>query len=108
MTPSHNHCVLAGWLPDWSAAWLAEWVAGWLLAPCPHAERARLVPKGSMSFPRALQGTMGYRSVCEAWAEKVTVGLLEGFARSSNSAVHQILAPSHVRNESVRKVVILN
>jgi len=41
-------------------------------------------------------------------AEQVTAGLLSGFARSSDSAVHEILAPSHVTNESVRKVVILN
>ena len=63
---SFPQSLCVSWLADWSAAWLAEWVAGWLLAPCPHAERARLVPKDSMSFPRALQGTMGYRSVCGA------------------------------------------
>ena len=41
-------------------------------------------------------------------AEQVTAGHLSGFAKSSDSAVHEILAPSHVTNESVRKVVILN
>ena len=41
-------------------------------------------------------------------AEQVTAGLLSGFARPADSAVHEILAPSHVTNESLRKVVILN
>ena len=92
MAPPPNHCMLAGWLADWSSAWLAERLAGWLPAPCPHAERARLV------------------AVCVelCGAEQITAGLSEGFAKSSSSAVHDILAPSHVANESIWKVVILS